>query len=280
MNHLRVLDLPASGPLPATLIEDIGEGRVDLALIRGIVDPAELARVVARIEARRAELPWVLQESDDPNRKQMALLGSSLTPYNAYPDGPPLEHYLEKADRFRELYADLFFDIDLLGAASGVLSQLGGGRAVTEPVSPEGRAFTPATLRWVPPGKGIPTHVGRWFQETGGFKPLLPQVETAWQLSWFVPLQQGETGGELVVYDLEYGDPAVPWREQGRILDDDAIEARYQQQPVLPGAGDLLLFNGGRLYHRVSPVGGDRPRVTFGGFVGLSHDHRRLLRWN
>ena len=280
MAHLRIVDLPAAGPLPPSLLVDIGQRRVDLALIRGVVDPARLAPVVSAIEARVADLPWVWQEADDPQRPQMALLGSSLTPYNAFPDGPPLDHYLTQADRFRALYAELFQGVDLLGAASAVLSRLGGDRPVAEPVGPDGRAFTPATLRRVPPGKGIPTHVGRWFQETGGFKPLLPQVETSWQLSWFVPLQQGERGGELIVYDLCYGDPAVPWREKGRVLDDDAIERGWQQEPILPGPGDLMVFNGGHLYHRVSPVQGSRPRFTFGGFVGLSADHRRLMRWN
>ncbi|MCK6505538.1 2OG-Fe(II) oxygenase [Myxococcota bacterium] len=280
MPHLRITDLPASGELPPSLLVDIGQRRTDLALIRGVVDPAALAAVVQRIEARRADLPWVLQESDDRERPQMGLLGSSLTPYNAFPDGPPLPYYLDQADRFRALYAELFEGVDLLGAASAVLSRLGGGRPVVEPVSPDGRAFAPATLRRVPPGKGIPTHVGRWFQETGGFRPLLPQVETSWQLSWFVPLQQGEQGGELVVYDLQYGDPAVPWRERGRVLDDEAIERGWQQEPVLPQPGDLMVFNGGHLYHRVSPVQGSRPRYTFGGFVGLSADHRRLVRWN
>ncbi|MCB9778436.1 MAG: hypothetical protein H6742_07735 [Alphaproteobacteria bacterium] len=280
-DHLRVLDLPADAPLPSDLLLDLGQRRVDLVLLRKVVDPAALATVVDRLESRRTKLPWVWQESDDEQRIQMALLGASLTPYNAFPDGPPLDWYLEEADRFRALYAELFDGVpDLLARVAQVFATIGGGRPVGEPQAPDGRSFTPATFRRVPPSKGIPTHVGRWFQQTGGYAPLRPLVDLSWQCSWFVPLQQGESGGELVVYDLQWGDPDVPWLERDRVLDADAIDARWRAQAVRPDPGDLLVFDGGRFFHKVSVVGGARPRHTFGGFVGLSADGSRVLRWN
>lgn len=137
MSHLCVVDHPATGPLPSCLITDLGEGRVDLSLIRRVYSPAALSDAVSRIQSRLA------------------------------------------------------------------------------------------------------TDVGRWFQETGGFNP-----------------------------------------EKGRIPDDAAIEAGWQNQFILPSRGDLRLFNDGLFYHRISPFERSRPRATFGCFVGLSKEHRRLLRWD
>ena len=45
-------------------------------------------------------------------------------------------------------------------------------------------------------------------------------------------------------------------------------------------AGELLLFDGGRYFHKVSPVEGSRARWTIGGFVGFTRDHERVVYWS
>ena len=51
---------------------------------------------------------------------------------------------------------------------------------------------------------------------------------------------------------------------------------------VIPRAevGDLLVFDAGRHFHRVTPVMGARPRWTLGGFVALSRDGSCFFVWN
>jgi len=47
-----------------------------------------------------------------------------------------------------------------------------------------------------------------------------------------------------------------------------------------PGPGDLLVFDGGRYYHRVSPGAGAHPRRTIGGFLAFAKDGRSLRYWS
>jgi hypothetical protein len=44
--------------------------------------------------------------------------------------------------------------------------------------------------------------------------------------------------------------------------------------------GDLLVFAGGELWHRVSKVEGSLTRYSLGGFMGFSHDGSRLYVWS
>lgn len=279
-SHLRVLDAPADTILPSEFLLDIGENRHDMCIFRGLISPEEAAEIVARVEARKHTLPWVPQ--DDPRRglDQMCLLGCALTPYGAHPEGAPMDHYLREADRFRALYQELVLPtVDLLARVAALMSRAAHGRPVQEPTGPDGRSFPPATLRRMPPGHMIPTHVGRWFQTTKGYAPLLPQVRRDFQLSWFVTLQRPDDGGYLEVFDLQWQAPEVP-RRDGDNVDGEAVSERWPRQPFRPEGGDLLLFNGGRWYHQVTRVQGSRPRFTFGGFCGFSHDMATVLRWS
>jgi hypothetical protein len=42
----------------------------------------------------------------------------------------------------------------------------------------------------------------------------------------------------------------------------------------------MLLFDGGRYYHRVSKVIGRSPRRTIGGFLGFSRQRDRVYYWS
>jgi hypothetical protein len=98
-------------------------------------------------------------------------------------------------------------------------------------------------------------------------------------LSWFLVLQAPDGGGELSVFDREFEGHAprdAAWGEGGRDdVDFDALPARR----IPPRVGDLVVFGGGWRWHRVEDVRGTRPRVTYGGFGGLSTDGRCLHVW-
>jgi hypothetical protein len=46
-----------------------------------------------------------------------------------------------------------------------------------------------------------------------------------------------------------------------------------------PGVGDLLLFDAGRHYHRVTKVEGATSRWTMGGFLARDPGHGVLYYW-
>jgi hypothetical protein len=49
---------------------------------------------------------------------------------------------------------------------------------------------------------------------------------------------------------------------------------------ISPRAGDLLVFDGGRYFHRVAKVKGSRIRYTIGGFMMFDQPGETLLYWS
>ena len=283
MGSFRTVEIaPSEASEFADLLFSIQKGQIDLAIVRGVIAPSECARVVSLLERDLNAWSWTLQETLDPEAPQFRLIGESLTPYAGHPEGPSLSHYFDEATHFRALCRELFgasFDFerrleDLWGA-------LGGGRAVELPAGllPAAR-YTPATLRHLPPGCEIPVHVGNYFLTTPAYRHLATLVDLEDQLSYFIPLQNADRGGALVVYHAEWGKVEAPEMTRALRANWDDGGAPWPEERFAPAPGDLLVFNGGRYYHRVSRVAGERARWTIGGFVGFSPDGKTVRYWS
>ncbi|MEQ9319054.1 MAG: 2OG-Fe(II) oxygenase [Polyangiaceae bacterium] len=259
----------------------IYQGDLDLVIVKDAVDPTWMAEAVARAEADRERFPWTPQE--DPRRphdEQMMVLGQTLTPVSGF--DIDMAAYHAQAAAFRDALGALFGRADggFEAKVSALLARLGGGRPVFSPPSADGAGqYTPATIRKLPPGCQIPVHCGNFFLESPGYAHLRTQVAVRDQLSYFLPMQTPEAGGELLVYDLTWGDEATPKMTGIDMFDPKAIEA-WDHEPFAPAVGELLLFDGGRYFHKVSPVEGSRARWTIGGFVGFTRDHERVVYWS
>jgi hypothetical protein len=256
-------------------------GELDLLIVRGVLDEEACRRAVTALEDPGANLDWTLQEHPDGKRRQFRLLGESLTPYQGHPQGPTLDHYFSQSAMFRRECRRMFAGgEDFEAALERAFAALAGGRPVILPAGPEpGDVYTPATIRSLPPGCEIPLHVGNYFLQTPAYRDLAKRVDLQDQLSYFIPLQNAEQGGELVVYHLEWGEDATPQTREGRANFDDSGDP-WPAARFLPGVGELLLFNGGRYYHRVSSVRGSRFRWTIGGFLSFAPDGKSVLYWS
>jgi len=264
------------------ILFDIHRRRLDLVIVDGVLPTETCARVTTALERNAADWPWTLQETLDTRASQFRLIGESLTPYAGNPDGPTLSHYYAEAASFRTLCRDLFAgDPDFESTIERAFSLLAGGRAVELPAGVDpGTSYTPATIRNLPPGCEIPVHVGDYFYSTPGYRHLGTLVELHDQLSYFVPLQNAEGGGELVVYGAEWGkDDAPAMTRELRANWDDGREP-WPCEVFVPAPGQLLVFNGGRFYHRVNRVRGERSRWTIGGFLGFSPDGGSVRYWS
>jgi hypothetical protein len=233
---------------------------------------------VAALEARD-DWPFTLQESPRPADPQFRLIGESLTPYAGHPNGPDLAHYFAEAGVVRRIVGELLPGFE--ARVDSLFASMSGGRTVELPPGDQpGTHYAPSTIRHLPPGTEIPVHVGNYFRSTPAYRHLGTLVDLADQLSWFVTLQTPTAGGALVVFDAEYGkDEAPPMRRADR-ADWDVLGDRWSSRPFRPEAGDLLVFNGGRYYHRVSRIDGPRARWTIGGFAGFSPDGNALRYWS
>ena len=82
-----------------------------------------------------------------------------------------------------------------------------------------------------------------------------------------------------MVYDLLYEDHPehdALWEFGDR---DDSFFDDYPGTAIDAAPGSMVLFGGGPRWHRINPVFGARPRVTYGGFAAPSLDGERLDFW-
>jgi hypothetical protein len=151
-----------------------------------------------------------------------------------------------------------------------VIGPMAGDRTIV-PVQEAGRFYNPGNVRWYDPGKGgLRAHAGNEFIpliEDGAMSHLLTTTKVFDHMSYFVVLQRPEQGGTLSVYDLlwrDHNDHATPWDSATR---DDSFFDTETCMKIDAGPGDLVLFGGGWRWHRIDPVQGNIPRITYGGFM-------------
>jgi hypothetical protein len=253
------IDAAATADHP-TLIDDLLARRHDGITISGVFTQAEVTRAVADLAGT------------GPVRRQ-AELGSVLgMPIGQIgPDSQDRTLFLDDTDQARALYRAAF-GFDPHTRVADVLAPMAGGLPLVPPVE-HGREYNPGQVRWFEPGcGGLRAHCGNEFRDilkSGAMSHLVSTTRVEDHLSYFVVLQTPEVGGSLSVFDLRLDDFAheESWGTGRR---DDSFIDDVPALTVDPEPGSLVLFGGGWRWHRIEPVEGTRPRVTYGGFCAPS----------
>ena len=267
----------------AGALQDILHKRLDGLIVRGVLSPETLAAVVARLEqpaTERREFPMFKGQQGAPYTVGQAIVSTEHD----------LVDYFRDARLQQARLASLFEGRqDYQSRIAEVISALAGGLPAQVAHAPDGSLFTPSTVRVLPEGHEMGVHVGNGFARLPQARHLSGLIDMSDQISFFIPLSVPRAGGELVVYGLEYSDvsafmPQSTSAESSNVwLDGTAIAGFFQTMDCThfaPGPGDMLIFDGGRYFHRVSKVEGPAPRRTIGGFIGFSLDHDRLFYWS
>jgi hypothetical protein len=143
--------------------------------------------------------------------------------------------------------ARLVDGVDLDGILAAIHAEL--SRAMQLPVLvPPGHA--PFTVRVFRPGESSPWHTDN-YRSIAAYAALRP-ITLDRQLSWIVPLSTYEGG-------------AIEIAERGVLI---------------PAPGELLLFDGSGLRHRIAEVRGKAARWTLGGFAAVARDGECLYAWS
>jgi hypothetical protein len=253
-----------------SLVDDIMGQKVAGVTVTGVFTPDETARAVEVMEANRAqETPVVFG----------TVLGRPLMQSGMSRDRT---QHLDEAQHFRPIFADMF-GVDPHERLADLLRTLSSGLELTAPAE-DGRMYNPGQIRIMEPGGGgLPAHAGNEFlvsNKDGSASHLWETTDALDHMSYFVMLQRAEEGGELSVFDKLWLDSRET--EAGAVpLTHDADE--FDELPHLtinPEPGALVLFWAGRRWHRVEEVHGTLPRLTYGGFIAPSQDHRELHCWS
>lgn len=266
---LPLIELDAREALPGDLFERIYQGRALGAVVRGVFEERELAGLVEGLADGTFCVP-----------------ASRMTHYAGHQYGRNLvvtddtDLYLTEAARLRDALARHPSDYE--ARLVRTLSRLAEGLTVEPPRAPDGRAFAPCTVRELFPGGSIDLHCEletHRFPTMAGLKPLLDERG---ELSFYVPLRLPEAGGELEVFHVRHGEASgAALSRMSRDGDQTLTYVRSFGCTVpRPGVGDLLIFDAGQHFHRVTRVEGERARWTIGGFLAKSREGRRVHYWS
>jgi hypothetical protein len=156
------------------------------------------------------------------------------------------------------------------------------GLEVSVPVAPDGRRYAPCTARRLVPGGTIDLHCELETRRFGTMSALSSLADLSAQLSFYAPMVLPDGGGELHVYPLRFedGEGAALGRMSRSAPATITWAEGHGVSIPRPRVGDLLVFDAGRHFHRVSRVEGDRARWTIGGFLARSRDGTQLLQWS
>lgn len=250
-------------------LERILNEEVTGILVRGVYSPNAMGAVAERLGA--PEVESVRPHADATELHVGQLLqwaGSERTAYHA------------SARRFEATCERLFAGFPAYGPTiEAVLGRFSGGRPLTLATSSQGEPHIRSTIRLIHEGSFLPLHFDNQQLPFSGYDDLRPRLDTTALMSFFIPIALPLGGGDLALYSRRWTpvDNDFETPDQATRLAFDARAAA--RELVLPGVGDMLVFDAGRTLHEVTPVRGARPRYTIGGFVAFKKDRASLLYW-
>lgn len=198
------------------------------------------------------------------------------------------EEYTRYSSRFRENFQQVF-GVDVEKRLVSYVRDTFGMEVTPLYNSREAVHLPPFTFRELLPDAGeLVVHCENlFFQEFPDYFAWLERMNLKDnRFSFFIVLQDSEEGGELCCFDLHWNHVGGRhgWGfemledRQGNVINvnDPAIRRMY----VNPLAGDLVIFCGGNVWHRVERVRGQRSRITLGGFIATSAVPGQLILWS
>ncbi|MGD8328872.1 MAG: 2OG-Fe(II) oxygenase [Acidobacteriota bacterium] len=265
---LRVIDVDAGKVADHPgLLERTHDGDVDLIIISGLYDPAELAPVVERLErADHPPFPVIELPPDGLGR----LYGYVLDLVDE-----DIEAYLEHAGVVRESCRELFAPaLEFEQRMIEVIEPLAGGRRLEVLRSADGRDYLAVSIRNLLPGGFIMMHC----EDQKLLEPAKRRIHeeaVPHVSSFYMALAPSQTGGELVLYDLTWDQMTERHLTRGR-CNAAVIKAECAAYEYVPRPGEMVIFGKGRV-HEIRTVGPGSSRWTIGGFFTMSRDGERVL---
>lgn len=263
-----ILEVPfdALGRLPDALAM-MRARSIDGLVVPDFYGAAEVAEVTARFWAKAPEVPH-----EAPYGKPPQVFCRPLT------TTADADEYHRHAPILRDFVGAIFEGLAPFEARlEAAFTALAGGRVVGIPEGPDGRVYSPATLRTLPPGHRFAPHFGNQFLFAPTCAHLRSLMQVEMHLSYFTPLAAPASGGELELFPIEWSEV-----RDGQ-LDGVPVEMAalfVERRPVPLSPGELVIFDGSRILHAIRPVGPGPVRVTLGGFLGFTADDGGIVYWS
>jgi hypothetical protein len=252
------------------LLADLLAGRLRALIIRSVYPPALLREVREQLRHGMDEVPVFRPHTIHSG----AVYGWPLVACDAV-----LDQYLEHAARFDDTCRRLFGEaLRPARRIAEVMHRVAGGRPVHIARAPDGRDYCASTVRFLDDGDSLPCHYENESFHAPALRAVAAGLNQSTLMSFYVPLGLPDHGGELRLYWVDCFEG-----RQGMIgfLGGDEQARPHLERAgytiLAPAVGDLLLFDGGRFYHEVTTVRGER--WTMGGVFAFTADGRAVTFW-
>lgn len=268
--RLLRLDAREATLFPAAF-EHLRRGDLTGIIVTGVHEPAFLAGLVHRLE--RGAPPFL--RTSFPPEFRSHFLGRALDLTD-----PSLAGYFADARDFEDHLAAAFPPpLDIPGRVFGVLSALDGGRPFLAPPGPApGERYFSTTIRVHQPGGYIPPHCENEQLDRPSYHHLRSLVEPQ-IMSFVLALSIAGAGGALEIFEYRFEQAlgASMMRGDRTCIAPIVEDLASVKLRIPPGA--MVIFDGGRFLHQLTPVEGTSNRWTVSSFMALSRDHRAMYCW-
>ena len=274
------LEIPASKlPESGDLIKRIKSNEIQGFLIKDFFSQQEVADILKAIE------------------KPVAEAGMNTSTGKMFP--APFAIITDSGERLDSFYSQLQYFYDLMEREPAVknckekidtfFKLVGKDFKASVPINKVKKLPVSAGCfrMFLPNMGGLFVHCGNLFQRQSEYYYSLLEndIDMNDQLSFFWLLQNSEIGGELTIYDMLWKDVKrkASSEENDSVIDDNDKTIYLKDVPsftVKPMPGDILVFSGGPIWHRVENIKGTTTRVTYGGFVNFSKDGKEIFYWS
>jgi len=282
---LNVQTFDLSAGLPGSLHQTIVKLRqldIDAVILKNFLSSDEINSILFHLFKAKENQPSQLAESKTYPFSFAAINRQSSTFAN------DLYHYFVRSKSFRNTFR-ANYEIDIEQKFTTLLTALNNSQPARILSIDEQASYIPFTFRMIVPEKNhINLHADNLFPQFAPefYEPLKKVADVHNQISFFTVLQKPEAGGELSIYNVAY-DVAKDFNieqqsielENGTCLHADNPQELFRQKLDLD-EGDLVLFSGGQLYHRIEEVYGNKMRITLGGFLGYSKINNDIYYWS
>lgn len=248
------------------IIEAIETGQLDGIIIEGVFSREEAVALTTRFLEMTSSSSFASVYHSSPFGH---VFGPTLMEDN-------LEMYFQRAVLARRGFEYVFrqrFEAHMIG----MLSSLTNAYSIFPTVFGDDKLFAPASARVCEPGHdALEAHVHREFPlYFPSYLPLSRLLDLTTELSIYFMLQAPDQGGQLVLYDLQWDNTPREFLQARAFLTglrSDEL-AGYDQMHIMLAPGDVILFAANRIWHKVAAVtGGEKARITIGGFTARAHD--------
>jgi hypothetical protein len=260
----QVLEVAPGETPPADGFDRIYRHELAGIVLRGTVPPALAREACERLD--RLEAPASVRVTPVVSRGTspvLDVLGRSLRL-------SPWGEYAAAIEPVRAIHAHIFAHPDGLEAVLRArFAAMCGGAPPAPLVGQGGEPFARALVATLRPGGMLPYHFDNYcFHEETSFARVKGIVRDVTLVNALTILRPAGAGGalELAAYDwAEY--VGSTGRTDACAWEDELVAGR-ETTIVELAAGDTLVFDAGRIVHRVTPVGAGAPRSSYVWHMG------------